>query len=53
MITDNVRCTREVESRIAMAKAALNRIKSLITSKLVLNLRKKLSATFGAQPLWC
>jgi hypothetical protein len=33
---------RETKSRIAMAKAAFNRKKTLFTSKLDLNLRKKL-----------
>jgi hypothetical protein len=36
------RCTREIKSRIAMAKAAFNKKKKLFTSKLELNLRKKL-----------
>jgi hypothetical protein len=34
--------TREIKSRIAMAKAAFNKKKTLFTSKLDLNLRKKL-----------
>jgi hypothetical protein len=33
MITNDARCTREIESRIAMAKAAFNR-KTVFTSKL-------------------
>jgi hypothetical protein len=41
MITNDARCTREIKSRIAMAKAAFNK-KNLFTSKLDLNLRKKL-----------
>ena len=41
MINDAT-CTREIKSRIAMEKAALNRKKNLITSKLELNLIKKL-----------
>jgi hypothetical protein len=36
----DARCTREIKSRIAMAKAAFNK-KTLFTSKLDLNLRKK------------
>jgi hypothetical protein len=41
-ITKNdARCTREIKSRIAMAKAAFNK-KTRFTSKLNLNLRKKL-----------
>jgi hypothetical protein len=42
MITNDARCTREIKSRIAMAKAAFNKKKNLFTSKLELNLRKKL-----------
>jgi hypothetical protein len=42
MITNDARCTREIKPRIAMAKAAFNKKKNLFTSKLYLNLRKKL-----------
>jgi hypothetical protein len=42
MITNDARCTREIKSRIAMAKAAFNKKKTLFNSKLDLNLRKKL-----------
>jgi hypothetical protein len=42
MITNDARCIREIKSRIAMAKAAFNKKKTLSTSKLDLNLRKKL-----------
>jgi hypothetical protein len=42
IITNDARCTREIKSRIAMAKAAFNKKKNLFTSKLDLNLRKKL-----------
>jgi len=42
MITNNVRCTREIESRFAIAKAALNK-NTFFTCKLDLNLRKKLA----------
>jgi hypothetical protein len=38
IITNDARCTREIKSRIAMAKAALNK-KTLFISKLNLNLR--------------
>jgi hypothetical protein len=49
MITNDARCTREIKVRIAMAKAAFNKKKTLFTSKLDLELRKKLvNATFGA-----
>jgi hypothetical protein len=42
MITNDAGCTREIKSRIAMIKAAFNKKKNLFTSKLDLNLRKKL-----------
>ena len=43
MLTDDGRCTCEIKSRIAMAKAAFNKKKkNLFTTKLDLNLRKKL-----------
>ena len=42
MLTEDGRCTYEIKSRIAMAKAAFNNKKNLFTSKLDLNLRKKL-----------
>jgi hypothetical protein len=42
MITNDARCTREIKARIAMAKAAFNKKKTLLTTKLDLELRKKL-----------
>jgi hypothetical protein len=42
MLTDDGRCTCEIKSRIAMEKAAFNNKKKLFTSKVDLNLRKKL-----------
>jgi hypothetical protein len=43
MMTNDARCTCDIKSRIAMAKAAFNKKKALFTtSKLDLNLRKKL-----------
>ena len=42
MLTNDGRCTCEIKSRIAMAKAAFNKKKTLFTTKLDLNLRKKL-----------
>jgi hypothetical protein len=49
MITSDARRTRELKSRIAMTKAALDKNKTLCTSKLDLNLRKKLvKCYFGA-----
>jgi hypothetical protein len=46
MITDVARCTREIKYRIAMAKAAFNKKKTFFTSKLDLNLRKKLVKSY-------
>jgi hypothetical protein len=40
-ITNDARRKREIKSRIAMAEAAFNRKKTIFTSKLDLNLRKK------------
>jgi len=43
MITNDARCTWEIKYKISMANAALNKKKkTLFTSKLGLNLRKKL-----------
>jgi hypothetical protein len=42
MITDEARCTREIKCSIPMAKAAFNRKKTVFTSRLYLNLTKKL-----------
>jgi hypothetical protein len=42
MIPNDARCACEIKSRTAMAKAALNKKKALCTTKLDLNLRKKL-----------
>jgi len=42
MITNDIRCTREIISRIAKATAAFNKKKIIFTSKMELNLRKKL-----------
>jgi hypothetical protein len=42
MLKNDARCTRKIKSRIAMAKAAFNKKKTLFTRKLDLNLRKKL-----------
>jgi hypothetical protein len=41
MITNDARCTREIKSRIATEKAALNKKKPLSTGKLDLHLREK------------
>jgi hypothetical protein len=42
MLTNDGRCTCEIKSRIAMAKAAFNKKRALFASKMVLELRKKL-----------
>ena len=42
ILTNDGRCTCEIKSKIAMAKAAFNKKKTPFTSKLDLNLRKKL-----------
>jgi len=42
ILTNDGRCTCEIKSTNAMAKAAFNKKKTLFTSKLDLNLRKKL-----------
>jgi hypothetical protein len=42
MLTNDRRCTCEIKSRVAMSKAAFSKKKILFTSKLDLNLRKKL-----------
>ena len=42
MLTDDGKCTCEIKSWIAMAKAEFNKKKNLFTSKLDLNMRKKL-----------
>jgi hypothetical protein len=42
MITNDARCTRDIKARIAVAKAAFNRKKTLFTRKLGIEQRKKL-----------
>jgi len=42
ILTNDGRCTCEIKSRIAMAKAAFNKKRALFTSILDLKLRKKL-----------
>jgi len=58
MLTNDGRCTREIKSRITMAEAAFSKNKTLFTSKLDFNLRKKLikcyilsMALYGAE-IW-
>jgi hypothetical protein len=42
MITNDARCTHEIKSTISMAYKTFNKTKTLLTSGLDLNLRKKL-----------
>jgi hypothetical protein len=42
MLTNDGRCTCEIKSMIAMAKAAFNKNRALFTGKMNLELRKKL-----------
>jgi hypothetical protein len=53
MITNDARCTREIKSRIAMAKAALNKKRTLFTSILDTNLRKKKVLHSEHSCVWC
>jgi hypothetical protein len=43
MLTNDGRCTCEIKSRIAMAKAEFNKMRAHFTSTLDLKLRKKLA----------
>jgi hypothetical protein len=52
MLTEDGRCTCEIKSRIAMAKAVFNKKKNLFTSKLDLNLRKRLVRCY-VWSVWC
>jgi len=58
ILTNDGRCTCEIKSGIAMVKAAFNNMETLFTSKIDLNLRKKLvkcyiwsMAAYGAE-IW-
>jgi hypothetical protein len=55
MITSDARCTREIKSRIAMAKAAFNKKKNLFTSKLDLNFKEETSKVLHLEHcfVWC
>jgi len=46
LLEKDARCARETKSRIAIAKAVFNKKKTLFTSKLTLNLRKKLKKCY-------
>jgi hypothetical protein len=41
MLTNDGKCTCEIKSRIAMAKAAFNKMRALFIRKMDLGLRKK------------
>ena len=49
ILTNDGRCTCEIKCRIAMVKAALNKKRTLFTSTLDLELRKKLVKCY----IWC
>jgi len=46
LITNYARCACDIKSRNAMVKAAFDKKKTLFTSKLELNLRKKLAKCY-------
>jgi len=52
MLTEDGRCTCEIKSRIAMAKAAFNKKQNLFISKLDLNLRKRLVRCYVWSVAW-
>jgi hypothetical protein len=55
MITNDARCTREIKSRIVMAKAAFNRKRTLFTSSLGLTCEEESSEVTNVEQsfLWC
>ena len=55
MIRREARCSREINSRIGMAKAAINKVKTHFTSRLDVNLRKKLfkCSSLCTDFVWC
>ena len=52
ILTNDGRCTCEIKCRIAMAKAAFNKKRTLFTSTLDLELRKKLVKCY-IWNIWC
>jgi len=42
MMTNDARCTHEIKSKISVANETFNKTKTLLTSRMDLNLRKKL-----------
>jgi hypothetical protein len=53
MITNNARCIREIKSKGAMVKAVFNKKKTLFTSKLNFNLRKKVLKCYTWRTALC
>jgi hypothetical protein len=55
MLTNDVRCTCEIKSKIAMAEGAVNKKRALLTSKVDLELRKKLVKMLHLEHsfIWC
>jgi hypothetical protein len=53
VITNDARCTREIEPRAAMTKSGFNKKKTLFTRKLDLNLRKKRVKCYTLSIAWC
>jgi len=55
MITNNARCTKEIKFKIAMAKAAFNKMMIILISTLDLNLRKNTSEVLHLEYSfeWC
>jgi hypothetical protein len=51
-VTNDARCSREIKTRIAMAKAAFNK-KNIFTSKLLSNLKKKLAKCYILSIVLC
>ena len=52
ILTNDGRCTCEIKRKIAMAKAAFNKKRTLITSTLDLELRKKV-VRLEHSFIWC
>ena len=53
MLTNDGRCTCEIKSRIAIAKAAFNKKNTLFTNKLDLDLRKKVVKCYTWSMSFC
>ena len=55
LLTNDGRCTREIKSRIAIAKAAFSKKKTLFTSKLDLNFGEETNKMLHLEHgfVWC